>query len=383
MARFYAEFDHSQDATLNADLFDIAKIGGNATEGGNIRAGLIASRSALSAEFYVDSFGIERTNRSGAQGTIIPGDVITVTAGTNPSVSMSFSAVYTASTSAGGLAGIITPANYRTRPTASILSTFNPSLLGRPLPIDSGSNRNYNLFLSASNAVSASLSAIITGSNTPRGPYVRLGANQARTLHSIWHDADLNYFAWDDFTPGQLSTSGMTIATSMADCNQTASPGATSTIQFQWHSVNSYQFKNDGNGSGRIGVEMEIAKAAGATGTCDTNWGTPRFRLQLGYAATTHGGPLTMGTSTSGNGQTNPSTNGNCGGTSTWTWNGQGTYNSGATPSVSWTVKLEDCISPGYEITVSTLLFDATITTNTNTAQPGIITTQVAVPNTP
>jgi hypothetical protein len=45
---------------------------------------------------------------------------------------------------------------------------------------------------------------LVSGSgNTSIGPYVRKGTNESRTLHSIWHDADLNYFAWDDFSPGQ------------------------------------------------------------------------------------------------------------------------------------------------------------------------------------
>lgn len=35
------------------------------------------------------------------------------------------------------------------------------------------------------------------------GPYGRLGLNQWRTLASLWHDGDLTYFAWDDFTPGE------------------------------------------------------------------------------------------------------------------------------------------------------------------------------------
>lgn len=203
MARWYAKFDHTQDTTLNADYFDIAKIGTDTAEGTRLRNGLIASRSALSNDVYVAGDGIEVENRDGTLGTIIPADLFTGPTGTAPNQTYGWSpSLYTASTSAGGLAGIQIPADYRTRPTASILSNFDASQLNRPATADTGTGRNYNLYLSASNAVTNVLNAIITGSNTLRGPYERLGNYPSRTLFSIWHDASVNYFAWDDFTPG-------------------------------------------------------------------------------------------------------------------------------------------------------------------------------------
>lgn len=376
MARFYGKFDSGSGGWVTAldnDYFERRRIGADSASGARLRNGLISSRSAVATDAYAD---IPFSYENGQLGTIVPGDNYSTNGSTFVSWSRAGGAVFTSSTATSATWGVIIPSNYRTRPTASILSTN--TLIGGPT---ASVGVSYTAYTNATTAVRAVLDLVQNGAGTLTKVYDRLGNNISRTLHSIWHDENLQYFGWDDFTPGQLSTSGMSITPSMADCNQTPSPGATSTIQFTWNSVSSYTYRNDGNSTGRIGVEMEIAKAAGATGTCDNNWGTPRFRLQLGYAATTHGGPLTMGTSTSGNGQTNPSTNGNCGGTSTWTWNGQGTYNSGATPNVSWTVKLEDCISPGWEITVSTLLYDATITTSTNTAQPGIITAQAANPN--
>lgn len=207
MARFYATFDQTQVSALTPpnEYFEPCTVLQSSASAALLRDGLLSSRSALSANFYTDSFGIEIVNRNGAQGTILPADTITTAVGTNPSVSMSFSAVYTASNSLGGLAGIRIPADYRTRPTASILSNFGATQLGTPIPIDSGSNRDYNLFLSASNAVSTVLTSIKTGSNVNTGPYQRLGQVPSRTLHSIWHDENVQYFAWDDFTPGQPS----------------------------------------------------------------------------------------------------------------------------------------------------------------------------------
>jgi hypothetical protein len=207
MARFYAKFDHTADTTLDSDYFEIGKVTTSTVTAAALKAGLIASRSALSADINVDTSGIEAVNRDGQRGTYIPYDIISV-AGSAPTQTYGWSpSLYTASAGAGaGLQGIRTPANYRTRPTASILTSYAtafPTQFGLVVPVDTGTGRNYNLYLSASAAVYSVLNNLVSGSgNTSIGPYVRKGTNESRTLHSIWHDADLNYFAWDDFTPG-------------------------------------------------------------------------------------------------------------------------------------------------------------------------------------
>jgi hypothetical protein len=262
MARFYATFDQTQVSALTEpnEYFEPCTVLQSSASAALLRDGLISSRSALSANLYTDAFGIEAVNRSGAQGTIIPGDVITTTAGTNPSVSMSFSAVYTASTSAGGLVGIRIPADYRNRPTASILSTFDANLLGRPVPIDSGSNRDYNLFLSASNSVSTVLTSIKTGSNVDRGPYQRLGQVPSRTLHSIWHDTNVQYFAWDDFTPGQPSSLSGSVSNATLTLDA-VSPGA-----------NKYDLANSGAGTGlKVNVLFTVEWFADKAGALYVN----------------------------------------------------------------------------------------------------------------
>jgi hypothetical protein len=399
MARFYARFDSGSNGTTwvsgldstaaTTGYFDRRRIGANSASGALIRDGLIASRSALSTDAKQD---IPFTYQNGQIGGFVPADNQSTNGSTFVSFSRAGGSIYSASTSAPP--GIITPAsntygggspiNYSLRPTASVFST--DTRLGGPT---ASVGVAYSTYTAANSAVSAALAAIGDGgtgaAGTLNSPYTRRGQIPSRTFHSIWHDPDVQYFGWDDFTPGSMSTSGMDLLFAVSDCNQTSpNPGATSTIRFQWSNTLSYQFRNDGNSSGRIGIEIEVSKAAGATGTCDANWGVARFRLQLGYSATTHGGPLTLGTSTSSNGPTNPSTltsPGNCTGTSTWSWNGFGGYGAGGTPELLWTVKLEDCLSPGYDVNVSVTLFDATITTN-STQQAGVYTEQVAIPNT-
>lgn len=382
MARFYGRFDsgsaNAQDTwvtSLDNDYFERRRIGADSGSGARLRNGLISSRSLLSTDALGD---VADTYRDGKQGTIVPVDLYTTNGSTYVSWSKAGGGVYTSPSSTGW--GVVTPSSYRTRPTGSILST-NALLTQQNYQV----GVSYATYTNATTAVRDVLDAVQTATPTNTTPFTRPGNNSSRTYHSIWHDENLQYFAWDDFTPGEMSSTGMDVSFAGADCNQTPSPGAVSTLQFTWNNVTSYTYKNDGNASGRIGVELEVSKATGASGTCDTNWNVPRFRLQLGYSANTHGGPLTLGTSTSGNGPTNPSTKtspGNCTGTSTWTWNGFGGYAAGGTPNLTWTVKLEDCISPGYDITVSTKLYDATITDSTNAGTPGIFTKQGSVPNT-
>jgi hypothetical protein len=385
MARFYARFDHGVETTLQTNnLMDRRVISSATASGGNIapgdpdlKTGLITSRSVLSDAMYAV---LDAANRDGSAGVIIPPQN---TAGDQPNITrtggnLTFTNVY--KTTGNQIPGVKIPADFSTRPTSSIYT--DDGNITAAFPIDGGTISD-SLYTAASSAVYAVLSQIKSASftnNTPfttdGSPYSRLGNDISRTLHSIYHSASVDLFGWDDFTPGQMTTNGMGIQFNGSDCNPSAN---TSTIQFTWHSVNSYQFRNDGNGSGQIGIEIRVSPN-GPSGTCTTNF-TNNYRLQLGYTATTHGGPLTLGTATSGNGPTNPSTAAGCTGTSTWTWNGFGTYNSGGTPNLTWTLKVPDCASPGYNIEVSTKLFDATITTSTNGGQAGIISTDATVPN--
>ena len=230
MARFYARFDSGSagwNATFDGftanNAFKRAYIAQGSASAALLRGGLIASRSAVSAAVKAD---IATTYHNGALGTYFPPDSGPFS--TDSATFVSWSNVYTSSVD-----GIIVPADYRTRPTASVLSTMT-SLVGEVTPIDSMSI-SWGLYTSASQAVLTTLQSIVTGSGAGGAatPYTRPGNYPARTLHGIWHDVDLQYFAWDDFTPGQPVDVSV-----IADNNPTtASSAANYTVYWETGSV--------------------------------------------------------------------------------------------------------------------------------------------------
>jgi len=198
MARIYAKFDHGTEPGLEAlttgNFYERRVIGAN-TSSFTLRAVLIASRSALSTAMYAQ---LDDVNKDGSRGVIIPADVITSGSG-----NLLWTNVYTSS-----IAGVVWPSDPRVRPTASILSTN--SNVGPANPVDGGT-----ILIGYYHSASAALNDIIQSNILDQrfsyincGPYTRLGYNASRTLHSIWHDHDLTYFAWDDFTPGTPQSLG-------------------------------------------------------------------------------------------------------------------------------------------------------------------------------
>ena len=201
MARIYAKFDHGSESGLEAlttGNFYERRVIATTTSSATLRAGLIASRSALSTAMYAQ---LDDINKDGSRGVIIPRDIITSGGG-----NLSWSNVYTTS-----INGVVWPSDPRVRPTGSILSTDGN--LTAASPVDSGSIQN-GYYDSASAAVNDVVQNNILDqrfSYINCGPYTRLGTNPSRTLHSIWHDHSLTYFAWDDFTPGTPQTLAATV----------------------------------------------------------------------------------------------------------------------------------------------------------------------------
>lgn len=210
MARFYARFDSGSAGGVNwnPDGLELNALTGyferrfmlnGSASAALLRDGLIASRSALSTDIYNE---VDAVNKDGNRGVYFPPDLITTNQSTFISGTIytsSVDGIRTPTTNTYGSAGI----NYSRRPTGSIIST-QTTLVGPTNPLDSAS-AVYATYFNASTAARTVLDAIRSGSDTStnRGPYSRLGNNPSRTLHSIWHDPDLQYFAWDDFTPGQ------------------------------------------------------------------------------------------------------------------------------------------------------------------------------------
>lgn len=232
MARWYARFDSGgfNGANWNSGYVpsdftyrEQVRIGLAFGAGDRFRNGLIDSRSILSAEAYDDLTGIYR---NGGFGVIAPGDLFSQTIPTF----VSFSAVYTSSLTNPPAAGIITPSDYATRPTASVTSAEAPLRLGAIRT--QGVGVTYNAYKSASDAVVETLNACQTGDGTAKTPYTRPGLNPSRTAHSIYHDPDVQYFAWDDFTPGTPQNVTVSIPESVAYVDY-AYPGASRAVYLE------------------------------------------------------------------------------------------------------------------------------------------------------
>lgn len=178
MARWYATFDNSTVSALESTStgYNFERL--TMTGGASLKSNLISTRLALSNAMYAV---MDAANKNGANGTVVPQDGYTRGGG-----NLSFTDLYTNS-------GAIWPADPRTRPTAAI-TVAGSSVVS---PTDSGTITE-SLYTDAQTAVQNALAGIAGG-----GPYARLGLTPWRTLASLWHDHDLTYFAWDDFTPGQ------------------------------------------------------------------------------------------------------------------------------------------------------------------------------------
>lgn len=251
MARFYGRFDSGSGGwatTLDSDFFERFRIGADSASGARLRDGLIASRSALSTDAYAD---IPASYEDGQLGTIVPGDNYSSNGSTFVSWSRAGGAVFTSSTATSATWGVRIPADYRTRPTASILSTN--TLIGGPT---ASVGVNYTTYTNATTAVRAVLDLVQNGAGTLRKVYDRLGNNPSRTLHSIWHDENLQYFAWDDFTPGQPTV----------NANSTYSPNTPSSSLGHIVISASREFINDWNTAASASVVATLVYATSSNG---------------------------------------------------------------------------------------------------------------------
>jgi len=236
MARFYGKFDSGSGGwvtELENNFFARSRIGADSASGALLRNGLIASRSVLSADVYED---LDETNKDGSKGIYFPPNLLTAPSDpfTGTAYTSSVDGIKIPTTNTYGSPTVV---NYSLRPTASILST-QTTLVGPTNPLDTVSV-SYTTYVNASAAVTAVLNAIQRGSTvspTFTTPFARLGNFPSRTLHSIWHDPNLQYFAWDDFTPGTPQSVG-------AAAQQ---QGNAVTIDISW---NPGEFPNDANGT--------------------------------------------------------------------------------------------------------------------------------------
>lgn len=225
MARFYGTFDNSTNSGLEAAAGSNYYQRKAFTDGATLKDALVNTRAALSSAVYAQ---LNAANRNGELGIVVPPDAITRGGGT-----LLFGNVYLNT-------GAIWPADPRVRPSA-IITTANSTAVS---PVDGGSITD-SLYTDATAALGNALAGIADG-----GPNGRLGLNVWRTLASLWHDHDLTFLAWDDFTPGQvqgLSTAEVGGAGSLA-------------VTIQW---TDYQFVNDSNASGKVQVVASLGSTTG------------------------------------------------------------------------------------------------------------------------
>lgn len=218
MARFYAVFDPTYtNATLNSSKHERRFIGMNtggtsplSASAAILRNGLILSRSVLHNTLYPQLDSDNRTATT-TRGVIIPYNVISFD---SPSPNdLTWTNVYT-----GSAPGLRFESDPSIRISASVLST-DTSIVGPAVPVDGGTISKFP-YLSASAAVNdITKNKIQSASNSlvNSGPYERLGNYPSRTLHSLYHDYDMTYFAWDDYTPGAPRTFTILNSASMAN----------------------------------------------------------------------------------------------------------------------------------------------------------------------
>lgn len=226
MARFYASFDNNPVTALEAINASNAYQRVAMSSGSTLQAALLSTRSALSSAAY----GVmDPGNRSGALGTVVPRDAVTRGGGL-----YSWSNLYTNS-------GAEWPSDPRVRPTAPILIAGSTAVS----PADPG-DITESRYTDAQTAVENVLSAMSGG-----GPRARIGLDPYRTLASIWHDHDLTFFAWDDFTPGAVNN----ITASFLEISGGIS------VEIGW---DNYQFPNDSNPNARLEIQAQLDRQPSA-----------------------------------------------------------------------------------------------------------------------
>lgn len=184
MARFYSTFsgtpfagtDIAEDSSGNRYTYSAM------TGGTTLKTNLLNARTALSAQFYAD---LDDQYENGNDKWVIPSNDYTRAAGTfaASNIYKNDFAQWQSDPKVRSFAttepvGTITIGNSNTQTAQSI--SFADSY-----------------YTDATSALDAALVAIANG-----GPTGRATNKPLQTLASLFHDHDMTYLAWDDFTPG-------------------------------------------------------------------------------------------------------------------------------------------------------------------------------------
>jgi len=226
MARYYAHYLNSTVSGLEVgdvpNCYERKAV--DTGTAGTARTKMLADRITLSSSFYGS---IDAANRNGSLGIVVPADAYT-----DNGTTFSGANLYT-NTSAGTSA--VWPSDPRVRPTTQITISNSAGVS----PTDNFSVASADVS-TARQGFQDYVTAISSG-----GPYSRGSLNPWRTLASVWHDHDLTYFAWDDFTPGQLQSFNVTLISGVAEPEEFRFTG-------------NYQFLNDANPDARIELIVSL-----------------------------------------------------------------------------------------------------------------------------
>lgn len=233
MARFYATFDNSTNATLEGTgsgfCFDRLTF----TNGSTLKTALLTARTNLSAQFYAQ---IADANKNGTLGVTVPSDGFTISGG-----NLSSSELYT-NTEA------VYNSDTRDRPAPPITVANSTAIV----PADPWTVAES--YYTACNTALTNAMAGIGGyqSQDPGGVYGRINSttspvsSAANTLNSLWHDTNLTYFAWDDYTPGRPTSIAVNLSTTLVIVT----------------GINNYEFSMDRHASITVSFAGRIIKGS-------------------------------------------------------------------------------------------------------------------------
>jgi len=267
MARFYSTFSGSSlaGAGISADTsgnrYDYSAMTGGTT----LKTNLLNARTALSAQMYAD---LDNQYENGNDKWVIPSNGFTRAAG-----NFAASNIYkndfaqwqsdpkTRSFATTEPVGTITIANSNTQTAQSI--SFAESY-----------------YTDATAALDAALVAIANG-----GPSGRLSNKPLQTLASLFHDHDMTYLAWNDFTPG--TPQSLTLGTVTSDAtggsfDLALYPTLSVSIPMSW----AHQYLADKDGSALITATV-TNNSNGSETTTITDvgtdfWNSETWVLQVG-----------------------------------------------------------------------------------------------------
>lgn len=258
MARFYFTFDNTENTTLGTQsttyAFDRLSFPSVSNPGPALRTALLNARSALSIQFYSQ---ITTANRDGSLGITVPTDGYVVSGGniqndtypSGPGLYTNTEAIYNS--------------DFRDRPQPPITKSNSTAITSPPLSRASAPwsipASYYNNCTIALQNVMAAVLGDASGQQPSGGIYARLASvyDKDLTLRSLWHDANMTYFAWDDYTPG--TPGALTVNVSTTNVIISGFPGTQPFKMDAYAKIFvSYVGNIDGQGSGSASVYHEF-----------------------------------------------------------------------------------------------------------------------------